>query len=511
MDNFRFTTLCVFASSLVVSGCFNPPNSECESDACAGTEGSADSSGTTTTTAMGDSETSAADSSSSGGDETFDSSGTTTGDEGPAPAECGNGRVEEEEECDEGEGNGDEPDACRGDCVLASCGDGIVDTGEQCDSEADDCLPDCTFDTIEFGPFPTATVAIGQPDLNSNTPNALGYIFSFPNGVLSHDGNVYIPNGQGAGTFIFNGVPAVSGVAPDDVLGRPGLQQPANAFGASSLGGFVHGLSVDDGQLVIADPEGPRVLVFDGVPTTDTPADVVTGQPNFDTQQSGVTQDRLSDARDVFVANDRMVVADTAANRVLVWNTLPGVNGALPVVVLGQANFDEGEANRGGDPAADTLAGPSGVWTDGSRIAVADTQNHRVLVWDAFPTENGQPADHVIGQADMTGGDPGGGADGFNRPQDLMFVGNRMYVADQLNHRIMLFDGWPGSDGSQADGVIGQSNFDNLASNDDDQDGASDEVPSGRTLARPVALHVDGGRLFVADAFNHRVVVFEGT
>eukprot|EP01052_Picozoa_sp_SAG31_P007535 SAG31_NODE_359_length_17032_cov_11.017894_19_plen_352_part_00 len=47
---------------------------------------------------------------------------------------CGDGAVDGDEECDEGEQNSEEPDAqCRTNCELAKCGDGVVDSGEECD------------------------------------------------------------------------------------------------------------------------------------------------------------------------------------------------------------------------------------------------------------------------------------------------------------------------------------------------------------------------------------------
>lgn len=517
MNNASVKLLLVLGTISALPGCFDP-DSTCDSDECGETEGTTGSTGTPdpTTDPAGSSSTGTPDPSTSSGTDAADTGSTTattsassssTGD--PVRAECGNGVVEGDEACDDGDDNGDEPDACRADCVLPSCGDLIVDTDEECDSEEADCLPDCTFDTIEFGPFPAAVVAIGQQDLTSGGMNGLGYAFRFPAGVWENGGRVYVSNGQGAGTFIWDSVPTESGVVPDDVLGRSGVQGPANPFGASSLGGFVRGISVDEDVMALGDPDGPRVLIFNSVPTTDTPADVVVGQPNFTSQETGLSQDRFG-VTDVHIANDRMVVADSGANRVLVWNTIPQLNGALPVVVLGQANFNSGDPNRGQDaPDAGTMDTPNGVWTDGSRIAVADTRNHRILVWDSFPTENGQDADHVIGQEDMIGGDPGGGADGLNNPVDLTFVGNRMYIADQLNHRVMLFDGWPTADGADADGVVGQGDFNNLTSNDDDQNGIVDETPSARTLARPSGVHVQGDRLYVVDAFNHRVLVFE--
>ncbi|TVQ99889.1 MAG: hypothetical protein EA398_11850 [Deltaproteobacteria bacterium] len=49
---------------------------------------------------------------------------------------CGDGVVNEDlgEECDDGEANSDRlPNACRTDCTLPRCGDGVIDDGEQCD------------------------------------------------------------------------------------------------------------------------------------------------------------------------------------------------------------------------------------------------------------------------------------------------------------------------------------------------------------------------------------------
>ena len=68
------------------------------------------------------------------------------------PPRCGDGVLDPDEECDEGENNSNLPDAtCREDCTTKRCGDGIVDTGEQCDAGASNsnaanapCRLDCT-------------------------------------------------------------------------------------------------------------------------------------------------------------------------------------------------------------------------------------------------------------------------------------------------------------------------------------------------------------------------------
>ncbi|HEY8427051.1 MAG TPA: hypothetical protein VIL20_01700, partial [Sandaracinaceae bacterium] len=92
--------------------------------------------------------------------------------------ECGNGVVEGDEECDEGENNSDTaPDACRTDCTLPRCGDGVIDGGETCDGTelggrtcADEgfasgtlrCAADCgSFDTSSCSEEPGPTCGDG--------------------------------------------------------------------------------------------------------------------------------------------------------------------------------------------------------------------------------------------------------------------------------------------------------------------------------------------------------------
>lgn len=64
----------------------------------------------------------------------------------PTAAECGNGVVEPGEECDDQ--NADDSDACLSNCLVATCGDGVVWLGvEECDDgnsdSSDGCVPTC--------------------------------------------------------------------------------------------------------------------------------------------------------------------------------------------------------------------------------------------------------------------------------------------------------------------------------------------------------------------------------
>ena len=76
---------------------------------------------------------------------------TTTGTDGittveptdtMADPECGNGIVENGEDCDDG--NADNTDACTDICTAAACGDGYVQEGEACDDGNADNTDECT-------------------------------------------------------------------------------------------------------------------------------------------------------------------------------------------------------------------------------------------------------------------------------------------------------------------------------------------------------------------------------
>ena len=58
--------------------------------------------------------------------------------------------------------------------------------------------------------------------------------------------------------------------------------------------------------------------------------------------------------------------------------------------------------------------------------------------------------------------------------------------------------------------MLGQSDFTMSAANDDDQDGSNDSTPSARVF-NPLlgGVYLNGDRLFVADTYNYRVLIFE--
>jgi hypothetical protein len=186
-----------------------------------------------------------------------------------------------------------------------------------------------------------------------------------------------------------------------------------------------------------------------------------------------------------------------------VWNPIPVFAGAEAALVVGQATFTD--ATIFTTPRADTLRDPAGVWTDGTRLAIADQGNSRVLLFNTLPTQNGASAHRVLGQAGFTAKDgcpntPN--ASCMDLPTDVFFDGERFYVVDAGRHRIMVWNGWPTTNNQPADYFIGQPT--GTTSNEN----AGGVGPNAIGLNFPRAVAVAGNNLFVADTDNHRVVVF---
>ncbi|ODU04026.1 MAG: hypothetical protein ABS81_12010 [Pseudonocardia sp. SCN 72-86] len=157
-------------------------------------------------------------------------------------------------------------------------------------------------------------------------------------------------------------------------------------------------------------------------------------------------------------------------------------------------------------PAAPTRAwcySPRGVHVDADQLVVADSGNHRVLIWHGVPGQDGRPADVVLGQPDdTTEGRAAGGRGperGFNLPTGVLVHEGRLVVADAWHHRILVWDSVPRHDDVAPDLVVGQP------------DASSVEPNAGRTCDAgtfywPFGVAVVDGRFLVADTGNRRVL-----
>ncbi len=169
--------------------------------------------------------------------------------------------------------------------------------------------------------------------------------------------------------------------------------------------------------------------------------------------------------RGVFVANNMLFVSDTGRNRIFIWKTIPTTEFQEPDVIIGQEVIDEIGRNSGGDVNGSTLLYPSGIWSDGKKLIVADAWNHRVLIWYNIPTINAQPADVVLGQKDFYSNLPNGkiGDDPtsqtLNWPYGVFSDGKSLWIADTGNRRVLFYNQIPAKNYVKADKVIGKPNF----------------------------------------------------
>lgn len=170
--------------------------------------------------------------------------------------------------------------------------------------------------------------------------------------------------------------------------------------------------------------------------------------------------------RGVWLVNNKLIVADTGQNRVFIWNQFPETELQSPDIVLGQLEKEDTGRNAGDAVSASSFQYPSGLWSDGEKLIIADAWNHRVLIWHTFPTHNAQKADVVIGQPNFfqnqqnvngIGSTPN--EKSLNWPYGVFSDGKHLWICDTGNRRILFYNQIPTQNFASADGVVGKPNF----------------------------------------------------
>ncbi|HEX5229040.1 MAG TPA: IPT/TIG domain-containing protein [Bryobacteraceae bacterium] len=364
----------------------------------------------------------------------------------------------------------------------------------------------------------------------------------------------------------------LTGQAARETIGQP-------TFTAQNVGnpsqdqlGSVQGLAYANNMLFVVDsnvhglilPVNNRVMMYTNIsrfiynPTAEVPqgsrcnvcvgtaavgnASFVLGQPDFNTVTNPYTS-QSGFRNPSYVATDGkiLVLSDTDNNRVLIWKTIPTQNNQPADIVLGQPNFTSATVGL----SASAMRGPQGVWVQGNQLFVADTQNHRVLIWNSIPTANNQPADLVLGEPNFTTAPPQTTADlpptasNLFSPVAVTSDGQRLIVTDLGHHRVLIWNSIPTQNAQAADVVVGQpdmiSELDNgsdgtCTPNGFDADGnptypnctpticptaGKDDIGTvlyqqrcGNVMEMPRYALSDGHRLFIADTGNDRVLIY---
>jgi len=410
--------------------------------------------------------------------------------------------------------------------LLSACGGGSDDNAVPAP------IPAPVDPTINLSSFQAADVVIGQVDFTGTIANQGGTVdantLSLPySNALVHNSLLYISDFRNHRLLGFNSLPTVNNTPADFVLGQVDFTSNVTSTTATTFNGTMSPV-VNDGKMFIPDFLNNRVLMWDTVPTSgNIPADRVIGQADFTTSTPSCARNGLNGPAAIWSVGTKLIITEANNNRVLIWNTLPTSNQQPADIVLGQQSFDRCASNDSdGDgipnsPTASTLKYPTGVWSDGTRLVISDSNNNRVLIWNSFPTTNAAAADVVLGQSDFShvsaNDDDQNNTSGLATARSLFRPwlgvysnGIQLFITDTFNNRVLVWNSFPSSSFEPADTVLGQGDFNQSQRNDDDQNGIEDNAATARTLNQPGGIIQHGDKLIVTDSYNHRYLIYNG-
>jgi sugar lactone lactonase YvrE len=358
---------------------------------------------------------------------------------------------------------------------------------------------------------------VGQPDGTTNTPNGTGVDasgLSYPSGAaFDASGNLFVAD-TGNSRVLGYRSPMTTDRVADIVIGQPDFNSNTENYNGVSASSLKQPNSVavsPAGTLYVLDSQNNRVLGYDRPFDTDAVADLVFGQPDFESRVSdngGVGAGSLSYPGGVAVdAAGNLWVADTLNHRVLEYDNPDVTRDRFADRVLGQPSFTEDLENNGGGVTARSLARPFSVAIDSrGNLWVADGRNHRVLEYDD-PMRFDATADRLLGQPSLTSNEPNYtgqvSAACLRGPQSASVDANgNVYVCDYYNSRVLMYTSPIATNDRIADRVFGQPDF---TSNTPNNGGLG---PG--SFVTPTDVAVDpSGNVAVVDYDNHRVVLLE--
>ncbi len=359
-----------------------------------------------------------------------------------------------------------------------------------------------------------AEAVFGQPNFTSGAPGVGRNRLNRPVGLAFQGANLYVADAGNNRVLRFdNAGTKTSGANADVVFGQDNFT--SNASGdADDRMRFPSGVAVSEFNdvLYVADNNNNRVLIFYSPSSWSSGdagilADGVLGQSDFGSSSSGSDEFGMHQPEDLLIVptatlgEEVLYVADSRNNRVLRFNDVYNVStGDGASGVLGQPDF----TSTGAQATQNRMNYPIGLAGNSTNLYVADEGNSRVLRFDNVLSKgNGANADGVLGQPDFTTNTKFFIAkpNSFQAPLGGVVIAGNLYVADQDNHRVLVFNSAATKpNGANADAVIGQSDFISRAPN----------IINNVTMNLPneFAINPTTGKVFVCDDGANRVLRF---
>ena len=339
------------------------------------------------------------------------------------------------------------------------------------------------FDVASITDGENATNVLGQANFTATGYNSSPQKSIFPERIAYNGNKLYVANSSSNNRVeIFDVATITNGESISDLLGQtdgsgnanylnygPDDQHP-NRVGLSGPSQMV----VDETKhrLYISEQYNNRVVVHNLSATNeliDYQADAVLGQPSMVSKEcyGGIGNDTASQAGlcnpsglALDTGRQLLYVADTSGSRVIVYNVATVTTGENAVNVLGQPNYTS-------TTNALTAAGlryPTHVEfaKDRNLLFVSDYLENRVLVYDVATLSNGENAIYVLGQPDFTTNNDGVTTQAsLDRPVASTYdaTSKYLFVSDETNARVMVFDTTTLANGMNATRVLGQPDF----------------------------------------------------
>ncbi len=317
---------------------------------------------------------------------------------------------------------------------------------------------------LNFTNGQAAFTVIGQTDfISSGSGHSQSQLFDPSAGKIGASGTLWVVDQFNNRVLGFTAIPTVPGPNADLVIGQPNFTSTVPGSGSNQ---FDNPLSAHDNgsQLFVADNTNHRILVFNTIPTTNNPnADFAIGAANPNVAGAGTcTQNTMHSPLDLYATSAHLFVVDDVCNRVVVYDMPITSNQPNAMRVIGQSDFTSSTPGV----SSTMIDNPTSVWSNDTRIVVVDANNNRVLLYNSFPSADGAAADVVLGQVDFTSSVRAATDHNFGvAPSGVTSNGVQVFVGDMDNCRIMIWNTWPTSNGQAADGVLGQSDFTSSAPN----------------------------------------------
>jgi hypothetical protein len=241
-----------------------------------------------------------------------------------------------------------------------------------------------------------ADVVLGQASFIESAPNRgesepTAATLNWCYGVAIHDGRLFVADTGNRRVLMWERIPETNGAPADLVLGQRDFtsRDEGAGKGTNPVGmRWPHAIAVVANQLFVADAGSSRIMVWDGSPDRNGMAcDFVLGQQDttgsdHNRSRHDPTASSLNMPYGLAVMSDQLIVADTANSRLVGFDVTRLDMGASAGRLAGQRTFSDKGDNRWQLASRDSLCWPYAVSACGAILAIADSGNNRVLLWD---------------------------------------------------------------------------------------------------------------------------------